>query len=57
MTQRWDVIVVGGGTAGMPAATFAAERGARVLVIEAAADVGGTLHLSTGQLSAAGTRL
>jgi len=57
MTQQWDVIVVGGGTAGMPAATFAAERGARVLVVDAAADVGGTLHLSTGQLSAAGTRL
>ncbi len=57
MTKQWDVIVVGGGTAGMPAATFAAERGARVLIIDAAADVGGTLHLSTGQLSAASTRL
>jgi fumarate reductase flavoprotein subunit len=57
MTQTWDVIVVGGGTTGMPAATFAAERGARVLVIDAAEDVGGTLHLSTGQLSAAETRL
>ncbi len=57
MAQVWDVIVVGGGTAGMPAATFAAERGARVLVIDAAPDVGGTLHLSTGQLSAAGTNL
>ena len=49
--------MVGGGTAGMPVATFAAERGARVLVVDAAADVGGTLHLSTGQLSAAGTKL
>jgi len=57
MADIWDVIVVGGGTAGMPTATFAAQRGARVLVIEAAPDVGGTLHLSTGQLSAAGTRL
>ncbi len=57
MAENWDVIVVGGGTAGMPTATFAAQRGARVLVIEAAPDVGGTLHLSTGQLSAAGTRL
>ena len=57
MREVWDVIVVGGGTAGMPVATFAAERGARVLVVDAAADVGGTLHLSTGQLSAAGTKL
>jgi fumarate reductase flavoprotein subunit len=57
MADSWDVIVVGGGTAGMPAATFAAARGARVLVIEAAPDVGGTLHISTGQLSAAGTKL
>lgn len=57
MSEVWDVIVVGGGTAGMPVATFAAERGARVLVVDAAADVGGTLHLSTGQLSAAGTKL
>ena len=57
MAEPWDIIVVGGGTAGMPTATFAAKRGARVIVIEAAPDVGGTLHLSTGQLSAAGTRL
>jgi fumarate reductase flavoprotein subunit len=51
------VIVVGAGTAGMPAATFAAARGARVLLIEAADKVGGTLHLSYGQMSAAGTKL
>jgi len=57
MSEVWDVIVVGGGTAGLPVATFAAARGARVLVIDAAPDVGGTLHLSTGQLSAAGTKL
>jgi fumarate reductase flavoprotein subunit len=55
--DRYDLIVVGAGTAGIPAAIFAAERGARVLMIDAAADIGGTLHLSTGQMSAAGTRL
>lgn len=32
----YDMIVVGGGTAGMPAAIFAAERGAKVLVIDQA---------------------
>ncbi|MDO8863615.1 FAD-dependent oxidoreductase [Haliea sp. E1-2-M8] len=56
-TEGWDLIVVGGGNAGMPAAIFAAERGAKVLVIEAASALGGTLYLSSGQMSAAGTKL
>ena len=53
----WDLIVIGAGTAGLPAAIFAARRGARVLLLEASAQLGGTLHLSTGQMSAAGTKL
>lgn len=53
----WDVIVVGAGTAGLPLATFAARRGARVLLIEAAPRTGGTLLLSSGQMAAAGTKL
>jgi len=53
----WDMIVVGAGTTGLPAATFAAQRGGRVLLVEAAEKIGGTLHLSSGQISAAGTRL
>ncbi|MCH8183614.1 MAG: FAD-dependent oxidoreductase, partial [Proteobacteria bacterium] len=57
MAEPWDVIIVGAGTAGMPAAIFAAHRGASVLVLEAAPEVGGTLHLSAGQMSAAGSRL
>jgi fumarate reductase flavoprotein subunit len=57
MTQTWDVIVVGAGTAGMPLAIFAAQRGARVLVIEHNDHLGGQLHWSSGQISAAGTRL
>lgn len=55
-TRPWDIIVVGGGNAGLPLAIFASRRGARVLVIEAAGQVGGTLFLSTGQMSAAGTK-
>ncbi|MBL8644816.1 MAG: FAD-dependent oxidoreductase [Rhodospirillaceae bacterium] len=55
--KPWDLIVVGGGTAGLPAAIFAAQRGARVLIVEAAGQVGGTLFLSSGQMSAAGTKL
>lgn len=54
---RWDLIVVGGGTAGLPAAIFAARRGAKVLIVEAGSVLGGTLFLSTGQMSAAGTQL
>lgn len=57
MTDDWDVIIVGAGSAGIPAAIFAGQRGARVLVIEADNRIGGTLHWSTGQISAAGTRL
>ncbi|MBT5239772.1 MAG: FAD-dependent oxidoreductase [Rhodospirillaceae bacterium] len=53
----WDAIIVGGGTAGLPAAIFAGQRGGKVLVIEAASAIGGTLFLSTGQMSAAGTKL
>ena len=55
--NEYDFIIVGAGTAGLPAAIFASKRGARVLLLDAAGDIGGTLHLSTGQMSAAGTRL
>ena len=50
----WDLIVIGGGTAGLPTALFAAQRG-RVLVLERAPLIGGTLDRSTGQVAAAGT--
>jgi fumarate reductase flavoprotein subunit len=53
----YDVIVVGGGTAGLPTAIFAARRGARVLLLEGSDRLGGTLHLAQGQLSAAGTKV
>lgn len=53
----YDFIVVGAGTAGIPAAIFASRRGARVLLVDAAGAVGGTLHLANGQICGAGTRL
>ena len=31
---RWDIAIVGGGSAGLPAAIFAARRGARVLLLD-----------------------
>ena len=55
-TVEWDYIIIGAGTAGLPAAIFASGRGARVLLIDAADSVGGTLHLANGQVSAGGTR-
>lgn len=57
MSDQWDVIIIGAGTAGLPAAIFAAERSDKVLVLDAAPEIGGTLHLSSGQMSAAGTKL
>ena len=51
-----DVIVVGAGTAGLPCAITAAEASAKVVVVEKHTEVGGTLFVSAGQMSAAGTR-
>jgi fumarate reductase flavoprotein subunit len=51
----YDVIVIGAGTGGIPTALFAAERGARVLLVDKASSIGGTLHWSTGQIAGAGT--
>jgi pyruvate/2-oxoglutarate dehydrogenase complex dihydrolipoamide dehydrogenase (E3) component len=39
--SEWDVLVVGGGTAGMTAARAAAAEGARTLLVERAAGLGG----------------
>ncbi len=57
MKDEWDVIVVGAGSAGLPLAIRAAERGAKLLQLEADYRVGGTLFWSSGQIAAAGTRL
>jgi fumarate reductase flavoprotein subunit len=55
--ESWDLIVVGGGTAGLPTALFAAQRGARVLIVEASGVLGGTLPSTLGMISAAGSQL
>ena len=55
--ETWDLIVVGGGSAGLPCAIFAAQQGARVLVVDRAHRLGGTLDRSFGQIAAAGTRI
>lgn len=43
-----DLFVVGGGMAGMTAAAFAAQHGARVIVAERATEIGGSAVLSAG---------
>ena len=51
----YDVIVIGGGAAGMAAAVTAHDRGARVLLLEGETKLGGSTALSGGWFFAAGT--
>jgi 3-oxosteroid 1-dehydrogenase len=50
MDQAFDVVVMGSGAAGLTVALTAASRGAKVLVLEKTAWVGGTSAISGGQL-------
>ncbi|MGW4111258.1 FAD-dependent oxidoreductase [Actinosynnema sp. NPDC004786] len=56
-TVTTDLLVVGAGTAGLPAAIEAARAGLRVTVVEQADRAGGTLWRSWAQMSAGGTAL
>src|ERR1039458_3404728 len=55
---RWDkeadVVVIGAGATGLPAAIQAAEGGASVILIEANTDVGGHAILSSGNVALGG---
>ena len=51
-----DLIVVGAGSAGIPCAIAAADAGAKVLVVEKTDEIGGSLWVAGGKLSAGGTR-
>lgn len=55
--EHVDVLIVGAGAAGVPAALFSSATGAHVVLADAASHAGGTFYLSSGQMSAAGTRL
>src|ERR1700678_4087129 len=55
--QDFDVVIIGAGTAGIPAAIEAVGAGARTLLVEQSDRVGGMLHVSAAQMSGAGTRL
>ncbi|MDI6028952.1 FAD-dependent oxidoreductase [Corticibacterium sp. UT-5YL-CI-8] len=53
----FDVIVLGGGAAGLCAAISARQAGARVLIAEAAPRLGGSTALSGGNILAGGTHI
>jgi fumarate reductase flavoprotein subunit len=55
--DTYDMIIIGGGTAGIPCAICAADKGAKVLLIEKSSQIGGTLWLAGGSMAAAGTRV
>lgn len=57
MQVDYDVIVIGSGAAGLAAAVAAGDAGARVLVVEADTQVGGSSRLSGGHFYAAGTSI
>lgn len=56
VAPNYDVVVIGAGAAGMSAALFAAIRGARTLLVEKTAFVGGTSAFSAGSLWVPNTR-
>jgi len=57
MSQKFDIVIIGAGTAGMACAIESAQRGATVAVIEKSHQVGGAMHWSGGHMSAGGTQL
>ena len=59
MTTRreYDVVVLGGGEAGLSAATAAAQRGANVALLEKTPELGGNTARSVALIIGAGTRL
>ena len=52
--RDWDLVIMGAGTTGLSAAAFAGARNGRVLLVDASPDLGGSLLVAHGQISAAG---
>ena len=56
-SETCDILVAGGGGAGLSAAIAAAEQGASVVLVEKSGEPGGATGMSVGTISAAGTAL
>lgn len=52
-----DIVVIGGGGAGITAAIAAHEKGAKVILLEKTALLGGNTNYATGGINAAGTKI
>ncbi|GAB6987531.1 FAD-dependent oxidoreductase [Nocardioides pyridinolyticus] len=57
VASEYDVVVVGGGLAGLCAATVAAESGCRTVLLEADGELGGSTRTLGGVIYAAGTSI
>ncbi len=55
--MKYDILIIGAGTAGITCAITAAQRGIKVGVIEKSSRIGGALHWSGGHMSAGGTKI
>ena len=53
--ENYDLIILGGGLAGMCAAVEAGEQGVNVLLLEKQDELGGSTVLSSGYMAFAGT--
>jgi succinate dehydrogenase/fumarate reductase flavoprotein subunit len=55
MNESWEVVVIGAGAAGLAAAVSAGREGAKVLLVESERHIGGSMILSGGVFTVAGT--
>lgn len=56
-TNETDIVVIGGGGAGITAAIAAYEKGAKVILIEKTSMLGGNTNYATGGINAANTKI